>query len=86
MDEKKGKSKLLRFKKEPVAPPTRLLEAGKGLLLIIHSAQEILAGHVHPDGLSQFETIDRLLALLDGPKCRKAEAVWTVSAYTRPKN
>jgi hypothetical protein len=83
MDEKKV-AKLLRFKKEPEAKPTSLVKAGGGLLEIIHSAQRILASHVHHEGISQAETINRLFDLLDGPKCRKAEAVWTVSAYTRP--
>jgi hypothetical protein len=78
MDEKKS-FQLLAFRKEPEAQPTTLLKAGDGLFATIRTAQRILADHVHPEGISQVDTINRLLALLDGPKCRKAAAVWNAS-------
>jgi len=56
-----------------------LMEAGDGLLAIIESAQKILAAHLPPDGVSEVDTINDLLGLLDGPQWRRARDAWNLA-------
>lgn len=48
-----------------------LIRALEGEDRLISEAQAILAAHLEPDGLTEKQTIDRLLELLDGPEQRR---------------
>ena len=66
-----------RFQSEP------LIEALKGCDRLIAEAQAILAAHLEPNGLTVDQTIDQLLALLDGPEQRSVREA-TRKALQRP--
>lgn len=78
-----GKARFDAVKEKSKAEPTtqemrmrQLIGAGDMNLRIIIAAQNILTGHLPPDGTSKKQTINDLLALLDGPNQRAAQRAW----------
>jgi hypothetical protein len=59
-----------------------LLDGGKAQTEILRRAQNILTLFISPDRRIQTERecVDTLLALLDGPAQRKAQALWDAAA------